>query len=78
MNENRDTVRLVLCDCLCHWESSVMHIRPCCEGRCPKCGFWFASGLRQHIATCNRQPDRASPDSDSAPFESSRSNNSAR
>ncbi|HWM86497.1 MAG TPA: hypothetical protein VNO33_11680 [Kofleriaceae bacterium] len=45
------------CTCVCHQDSKVMHIQPCCD-RCPGCGRSIARPyLQDHLGRC--APDLA-------------------
>lgn len=48
------------CRCGCHHptkSSTVLHMFPCCNGRCSRCGKWFKSGLLQHAIECGGYPE---------------------
>jgi len=41
------------CDCKCHEENiQMIHIQPCCEGKCIKCLLYIKSNLKDHEKAC--------------------------
>ena len=39
------------CDCECHHNDRVMHIMPCCGGKCIGCGKYYHN-LKDHQELC--------------------------
>jgi hypothetical protein len=60
MNENHSAIRPVACLCPCHRHGACLHIVPCCEGRCMKCGSYFTKGLAAHTSACGGHPQWSS------------------
>lgn len=48
--------QIMRCGCGCHKMPRVLHVVPCCEGRCPHCGAHFRCGLKSHESECEKNP----------------------
>lgn len=50
------------CDCECHYDKSVIHDAPCCDGSCEICCRYIArGGMPKHLEEEHGRPPDPAP-----------------